>query len=191
MKTHNATSTPAASACQLDAVRSVLFRAVSDALDCSNGEGRRWVRSMNVWVNGQIETDENRSITADDIIRITSAKRGNIVFQIKNGARVRFENSESVVSARRLHAVQGEDKQNDPVTRLGVTLPNLEDLEEFKALSREEKLVVVNALNIRMGMFLSAGFGDDTRRLEIVSSLHPYLKSQIRVAAFNSYGEKH
>lgn len=83
-------------------------------------------------------------------------------------------------------AVRGDEVQGSPVVRLGGTLPSLKDLEDFKALSLEERLVVVNALNTRMGAFLSAGFGGYASRLEIVSSLHPYLESQIRVAPLSN-----
>ena len=73
---HAPDATPEKSACQPDAVRGVLFRAVSDALGCSNGEARRYVRSNNVCVNGQIEHDEIRAIISGDNIKITSIKHG-------------------------------------------------------------------------------------------------------------------
>ena len=69
-----------------DAVRSVLFRAVSNALGCSNGEGRRHVRAGNIRLNGLMERDENRAVVSGDNVTIISRQYGIQSFFVETGA---------------------------------------------------------------------------------------------------------
>ncbi|KXV70925.1 hypothetical protein AD952_11295 [Acetobacter cerevisiae] len=63
----------------------VLFRLVALLTGCTNGEGRRWVRSGNVSVGGVQELDENRRIVAGETISIFRMQEGYQEFNIPSG----------------------------------------------------------------------------------------------------------